>query len=187
MLWVLVHLLWIGCLFYTGVTSSVNVNGYLSSSFSLSRGVRQGCPLSPLLYVLVAEVLACNIRANSLITGLSLPGFSSALPCISQYADDTSLIWVLVLSLIFLNVKVFGLVLGMVESILLLIFLGLLLKSKCWVFLSVRVILKKLIGVLVLLLLKMSLFVATLWSSMPWPCLVFGMWRLCSCSFLGNL
>ena len=79
-------------LFYTGITSSVNVNVYLSSSFSLSRGVRQGCPLSPLLYVLVAEVLACNIRANSLITGLSLPGFSSALPCISQYADDTSLI-----------------------------------------------------------------------------------------------
>ena len=43
--------------FYTGVESSVNVNGYLSSFFSLSRGVRQGCPLSPLLYGLVAEVL----------------------------------------------------------------------------------------------------------------------------------
>lgn len=48
--------------------------------------------LSPLLYILVAEVLACNVRANSRITGLSLPGFSSVLPCISQYADDTSLI-----------------------------------------------------------------------------------------------
>ena len=46
-----------------------NVNGYLSSFFSLSCGVRQGCPLSPLLYVLVSEVLAANIRAHPRIKG----------------------------------------------------------------------------------------------------------------------
>ena len=79
-------------LFYTGVQSAVKVNGYLSSFFSLSRGVRQGCPLSPLLYVLVAEVLAVNIRANPRIKGLTLPGRSQALSPISQYADDTSLV-----------------------------------------------------------------------------------------------
>ena len=78
-------------LFYTGVQSSV-VNGYLSSFFSLSRGVRQGCPLPPLLYVLVAEVLACNIRTNPRIKGLCLPGLSDPLSPISQYADDTSLV-----------------------------------------------------------------------------------------------
>ena len=60
--------------------------------FSLSRGARQGCPLSPLLYVLVAEVLACSIRANPHFDGLSLPSFLSPLRCISQYADDTSLV-----------------------------------------------------------------------------------------------
>ena len=32
-------------LFYTNVQSAVNVNGYLSSFTSLSRGVRQGCYL----------------------------------------------------------------------------------------------------------------------------------------------
>ena len=48
--------------------------------------------LSPLLYVLYAEVLACNIRANRRIIGLSLPGGVSPLPVVSQYADDTSLI-----------------------------------------------------------------------------------------------
>ena len=78
-------------LFYTGVQSSVNVNGYLSPFFSLSRGIRQGCPLSP-LYVLVAEVLACNVRANPRIKGLCLPGSSDPLSSISQYADDTSLV-----------------------------------------------------------------------------------------------
>ena len=79
-------------LFYTNVQSAVNVNGYLSPFFSLSRGVRQGCPLSPLLYVLVAEVLAVNIRSNPRIKGLSLPGHSQPLSPISQYADDTSLV-----------------------------------------------------------------------------------------------
>ena len=70
-------------LFYNNVSSSVNVNGYISNSFNLSRGVRQGCPLSPLLYVLVAEVLACNIRFNGVISGLSLPGSSSSWPVVS--------------------------------------------------------------------------------------------------------
>ena len=79
-------------LFYTGVQSAVNVNGYLSPFFSLSRGVRQGCPLSPLLYVLVAEVLAVNIRSNPRVKGLTLPGHSQPLSPISQYADDTSLV-----------------------------------------------------------------------------------------------
>ena len=36
-------------LFYNNVSSAVNVNGYISNSFKLSRGVRQGCPLSLLL------------------------------------------------------------------------------------------------------------------------------------------
>ena len=78
-------------LFYSQVQSAVNVNGYLSPFFSLSRGVRQGCPLSPLLYVLVSEVLAANIRCNPRISNLCLPGFPPQSP-ISQYADDTSLI-----------------------------------------------------------------------------------------------
>ena len=60
--------------------------------FSLSCGVCQGCPLSPLLYVLVAEVLACNICANPRIVGVTLPGSSVLLPVISQYVEDTSLV-----------------------------------------------------------------------------------------------
>ena len=79
-------------LFYSNVQSTVNVNGHISSFLSLSHGARQGCPLLPLLYVLDAEVLACSIRTNPHIAGFSLSGFSCPLSCISQYADDTSLI-----------------------------------------------------------------------------------------------
>ena len=70
----------------------LNVHGHISNSFKLSRGVRQGCPLSPLLYVLVADVLACNIRSNGVISGLTLPSSPCSLPAVFAYADDTTLV-----------------------------------------------------------------------------------------------
>lgn len=51
-------------LLYSGIRSTVLVNGYMSAPFWPSRGVRQGCPLSPLLYVISIEVLAANLRAH---------------------------------------------------------------------------------------------------------------------------
>ena len=74
---------------YTDVRSSVLVNGYTSRPFKPSRGVRQGCPLSLLLYVLSMEVLTANVRCHPDITGRRLPGLSSPLPVLSLYADDT--------------------------------------------------------------------------------------------------
>ena len=79
-------------LLYTNVRCSVLVNGYASSIFFPSRGVRQGCPLSPLLFVLCIEVLAASLRANPFIAPLRLPNLSSSLPVVSLYADDTSAI-----------------------------------------------------------------------------------------------
>ena len=79
-------------LLYSNVRSAVLVNGYTSDFFWPSRGVRQGCPLSPLLYVLSMEVLAVNLRANPSIPGLRLPGIAHPLPILSLYADDTSVI-----------------------------------------------------------------------------------------------
>ena len=79
-------------LFYTGPRSSVLINGFFTPFFNLSRGVRQGCPLSAPLYVLIAESLACKLRASPLLSGLPLPSpdFENAL--VSQYADDTTLL-----------------------------------------------------------------------------------------------
>ena len=45
--------------------SFVKVNGYQIFEFNIERGVRQGCPLSPLLYVLTAEALSSSMRKIS--------------------------------------------------------------------------------------------------------------------------
>ena len=73
-------------LLYTEVRSTVLLNGYSSDFFRPSRGVRQGCPLSPLLYVISMEVLAVNLRAHPDIVGLRMPCLSTSLPILSLYA-----------------------------------------------------------------------------------------------------
>ena len=78
-------------LFYTGIRSSIIVNGYTTKPFCPSRGVRQGCPLSPLLYILTMEVLAVCVCKNPAIVGFSIPGVPD-LPVLSLYADDTSVV-----------------------------------------------------------------------------------------------
>ena len=74
-------------LLYKNASSSVIVNGYISEPFSYERGVRQGCCLSPLLFVLAIEPLARKIRRDGSIRGIRTPGTLEEVK-ISQYADD---------------------------------------------------------------------------------------------------
>ena len=54
------------------------------------RVVRQGDALSPMLYILCVEVLACKIRITPEIEGFLLPGSGGKQFKVSQYADDTT-------------------------------------------------------------------------------------------------
>ena len=58
--------------FYADISSSVLNNGFTTQSFTLSRGVRQGDPLSPYLFTLVLETLAIHIRNDNSIKGIQI-------------------------------------------------------------------------------------------------------------------
>ena len=75
---------------YNGAYMCVLVNDFLSEPIPLERGVRQGDALSPMLYVLCVEVLACKIRASQNIEGFLLPDAGGLQFKVCQYADDTT-------------------------------------------------------------------------------------------------
>ncbi|XP_022030231.1 uncharacterized protein LOC110931132 [Helianthus annuus] len=81
------------CLWIKGILesarSSVLVNGSPTFEFQCSKGLRQGDPISPFLFIMVMEVLSCMIekaRSEEVVTGIQIPNG----PCVSHlfYADD---------------------------------------------------------------------------------------------------
>ena len=75
---------------YTNLRASIIVNGHVTSEFEYQRGLRQGCPFSPLLYVLCIEPFSNRVRTNPNIKGIPLPGDVRESK-ITQYADDNTL------------------------------------------------------------------------------------------------
>jgi hypothetical protein len=72
------------------VLLSVRINGYLSDSFSPSRGIHQGDPLSPYLFMLCAADLSCLLKhsgpqflSKGIRVGIHAPWISHLL-----FADD---------------------------------------------------------------------------------------------------
>ena len=77
----------------TSGTLSVKVNNSLGSYFKSGKGVRQGDPLSPLLFNIASDALAKMIttaQENDLFTGL-VPEYVEKGVAVLQYADDTIL------------------------------------------------------------------------------------------------
>lgn len=80
---------WIKIL-YSNPLVVINVNNFLTEPFSATRGIRQGCPLSPLLYSICVEGLANLIRSSNCIKGVNLPGQEVTFKVV-QHADDTTI------------------------------------------------------------------------------------------------
>ena len=74
--------------FYTDITSCISLNGQYSPWFPIERGVRQGDPCSPYLYLVCAEILSLFLKQNKDIKGIKIRDKETLL---SQFADDTTL------------------------------------------------------------------------------------------------
>jgi len=65
----------------------VKINGERSDTYHIHCGVPQGCPFSPLAFLVVAEALTRLILESKDLTGITAGGINHR---ISQFADDTT-------------------------------------------------------------------------------------------------
>lgn len=72
---------------YTECNSAISLKYGTSPRFAVARGVRQGCPAAPYLFLLAAQILSAFIVENN-VQGIPVAGREVL---ISQVADDTTL------------------------------------------------------------------------------------------------
>ena len=70
---------------YDKPTASIILNGEKQKALPLRSGIRQGCPLSPLLFNIVLQVLATAIKEEKEIKGIQIRKEEVKL---SLFADD---------------------------------------------------------------------------------------------------
>ena len=82
---------WIKTL-YSGCSAKVKNNGYLSESFIISRGIKQGCLVSALLFNLAVETMTLSIKKNNKIQAIEVTVINTTYHLkVTQYADDSTL------------------------------------------------------------------------------------------------
>ena len=74
-------------LIYKDISTCVSNNGYNSKWFQPTRGTRQGCCLSPFLFILVIELFASAIRKEEKIKGVNIDSKEIKL---TMLADDVT-------------------------------------------------------------------------------------------------
>ncbi|KAE9273288.1 hypothetical protein PR003_g29950, partial [Phytophthora rubi] len=75
---------------HVGTTARFLVNGELSDPLQVKSGIRQGCPLAPLLFLLAAEVLALAIQQDQDLVGITVPGSAGSKHNFSAVVDDST-------------------------------------------------------------------------------------------------
>uniref|UniRef100_A0A670JNS3 Reverse transcriptase domain-containing protein n=1 Tax=Podarcis muralis TaxID=64176 RepID=A0A670JNS3_PODMU len=73
---------------YSNQHAKLVINNNITDRFKIEKGTRQGCPLSPLLFILVLEILANKIRSKPEIKGIKIGLKEYKL---KAYADDLML------------------------------------------------------------------------------------------------
>ena len=79
----------------TTTTASILVNGSPTDEFPFKRGLRQGDPLSPFLFLLATEglnVMRTSMAENNLFKGFGIGNSNSVVVSHLQFADDTLLL-----------------------------------------------------------------------------------------------
>lgn len=76
---------------YSGCSTSLVVNKSLSKAVQVQRGVRQGCPLSPLLFCVYVEAFCLSVIGSKTINGFRL---QSCEVRVLAYADDIALFFI---------------------------------------------------------------------------------------------
>ena len=79
--------------FYTAISSYVFNNGYASKHFHLERGVRQGCPLSGTLFVIVIELLVQSIRRSKEIKGITIDEHNERCSGLKLNQTKSEMLW----------------------------------------------------------------------------------------------
>ncbi len=75
-------------LLFTNISSCMLYNGHCSPYFTVSRGSRQGDPISPYLFIISISTLAAALQFDPGIKGIKIEDTEYVL---TQYADDTTL------------------------------------------------------------------------------------------------
>ncbi len=76
---------WVNILYFKPI-AEVRTNRTISKHFNIYRSTRQGCPLSPKLFILALEPLAVAIRNSPIIKGIKIEDCEHR---IALYTDDT--------------------------------------------------------------------------------------------------
>ena len=69
---------------YDKPTANIILNGEKLKAFPLKSGTRQRCPLSPLLFNIVLDILATSIREEKEIKGIQTEKEEVKLPCLQM-------------------------------------------------------------------------------------------------------